>query len=333
MSELIKTAVINAKKTISEVKQSDSVSDDRAFSYALLEYYFNLTSFQDKDDLVTDGANDGGIDFLFYDDDENKLHICQSKYTSALSYEDIINELNKMSSTIANFKTGNTGSYNDRLKNALQNAIDRLPDEDADNIEYDLFTTATIDIETAINHIVKSGPKYAVESVYIYSNAEIEKRIQDVQERILTVDFAKLKIDKSNNYLSYESDNAKGVMVNLQSQSLIALYNSFSNKGLFDLNIRRYITNKTVDTGIKRTLDKERDDFWFLNNGIIIACEDYSISGNYVTVYGFSIVNGGQTTTLIGNYKGSNTQSFYIPCKLISEKDNGKKKDSTAFFT
>lgn len=333
MSEIIKSAVNNSRKIVSENKKSDSISDDRAFSYTMLEYFFNVQAFQDQDDLVTDGSNDGGIDFLFYDDDENKLHVCQSKYTSALSYEDIVKELNKMNSTIVNFRIGNTGSYNERLKSALQNAMDRLPDEEADNITYDLFTTAPINVEEALTHIAKSSPKYSVDSVSLYSEEDVEKRIQDVQEKIQTVDYYKLRIDKSNNYLEYESDNAKGAMINLQSQSLIALYNAYSNRGLFDLNIRRYIANKTVDSGIKRTLDKERDDFWFLNNGIIIACEDFSISGDYVTVSGFSIVNGGQTTTLIGKYNGKNTQNFCIPCKLISEKDNGKKKDSTEFFT
>lgn len=112
------------------------------------------------------------------------------------------------------------------------------------------------------------------------------------------------------------------------ASSLRALHNSFVDKGLFDLNIRRYIRNKFVDDGIRNTLDKERDNFWFYNNGIIIACQDYRVDGNKVHIYNFSIVNGGQTTTLIGNYKGSNTQEFYIPCKIISDK----RKNSPDFF-
>lgn len=46
----------------------------------------------------------------------------------------------------------------------------------------------------------------------------------------------------------------------------------YAGKGLFDLNIRKYIRNTLVDNGIKNTLDKDRQNFWFLNNGIIIAC-------------------------------------------------------------
>lgn len=115
-------------------------------------------------------------------------------------------------------------------------------------------------------------------------------------------------------------------MVNILSTSLIGLFNKYSKNGLFDLNIRRYISNTIIDPRINETLDKWREDFWFLNNGITIACEDFDVDGNTVTLTGFSIVNGGQTTTLIGKYKGNNRKEFAIPCKIIARKDNNKEK-------
>lgn len=334
MNELTRTAVNTAKTQISQRTESNAISEDRAFSYVLLNYYYSVTLYEDQDDLVTDGSNDGGIDFLYFDDDDNKLFICQSKYTSSLSYEDVINELGKMSSTIENFKSGNTGAYNDRLKKALQNAIDRLPDEEIDNIEYIVFTTAEINTDEAIKKLSNSKIRNLSDSVTLYSGSDIEKHIQDVQEMIETVESAKLKIDESKNILKYESETAKGIMVNLQSQSLISLYNKFANKGLFDMNIRRYIRHKVVDGGINQTLDNDRENFWFLNNGIIIACEEFTVSGDIITINKFSIVNGGQTTTLIGKYKGTNNKEFFIPCKIVSEKNNPRKKhDATEFFT
>lgn len=67
-----------------------------------------------------------------------------------------------------------------------------------------------------------------------------------------------------------------------------------------------------------------------ISNGIIIACESYEIDGNTVRLSNFSIVNGGQTTTLIGNYKGTNTKEFYIPCKIVATKNDS---NSDVFFT
>lgn len=119
-------------------------------------------------------------------------------------------------------------------------------------------------------------------------------------------------------------------MVNALSTSIVALYNKYAGKGLFDLNIRKYIKNTMVDSGIKKTLDNDRDDFWFLNNGIIIACNSFDVDGDIVKLYDFSVVNGGQTTTLIGTYKGKNKDQFYIPCKIVEQKNDNHHIE---FFT
>ena len=62
MSVLIKSEV---KKCQDEVKKIDnlSISEDRAFSHMLLGYIFGV-DYIDQGDLITDGSNDGGIDFL-----------------------------------------------------------------------------------------------------------------------------------------------------------------------------------------------------------------------------------------------------------------------------
>ncbi len=148
MSELIKSEI---KKVQDEVENrlQKKISEDRAFSYVILGYVFGV-EFEDQDDLVTDGSNDGGIDFVYYDEEDAKVVLCQSKYTESLSLNDIVAELDKMYSTLQNFRIAHTGSYNERLKKVLQNALDRLPDENIDNIEYNLFTTAQINIAAAV---------------------------------------------------------------------------------------------------------------------------------------------------------------------------------------
>lgn len=333
MKELLRTEVEKAKVEIKNRKSDLNISDDRAFSYALLLNYFDVKDFDDQDDWVTDGANDGGIDFVYFDEEESKVIVNQSKYTKTLSYEDIGKEFDKMNSTIKNFKVGNTGYYNDKLKKTLQNALDRLPEDNQDNIVFNLFTSADVDNDEAMKKLNNTTHDFSTDIVSIFSLKDIENQIQDVQERLEIVPYEKIKIDRANNLLEYESDTARGIMVNIQSTSLVALYNKYVSKGLFDLNIRRYISNRMVDSGINRTLDKNREDFWFLNNGIIIACEDFDVDGNTVMLEGFSIVNGGQTTSLIGKYKGNNKKEFAIPCKIIAEKKDDNKQSSLTFFT
>ena len=326
MSELIKEHIGFVQEEIKNITGND-IQPERAFSHLLLKYRFDV-NYADQIGLVTDGPNDGGIDFLYYDEDDAKVVLCQSKFSDELQFNDIIAELQKMQSTVQNFKRANTGIYNEALKQALQNAIDRLPDDNSDNFEYYLFTTAPIDVSKASKKIESTCNFF--ESVSIVTSDQIEKLIEQSLESLSTVEYEKVRIDRPRNYLEYESGDSKGIMCNVLSSSLISLYNKYAGNGLFDLNIRRYIRNTLVDNGIKKTLDNNRSNFWFLNNGVIIACENYEIDGDSVKLYNFSIVNGGQTTTLIGNYKGNNSQEFYIPCKIVAAKDD---TNADSFFT
>ena len=52
-----------------------------------------------------------------------------------------------------NFKKANTGTYNKKLKTNLQNALDRLPDESAGNVEYCIFTTSDINQNDVTNKL------------------------------------------------------------------------------------------------------------------------------------------------------------------------------------
>lgn len=312
------------------------ISDEKAFSYMILQYYyFNgqkiETIFEEIHDMVTDGTNDGGVDLVYYDEENSKVIIGQSKFTKSLSNNDIIEELNKMSSTVKNFEDGNTGSYNKKLKRELQNAIDRLPEDEIGNVEYCIFTTSQLKEETLNSRIEKENNIYSKDMVNIYQYNDINSKIESILDEVLTVKEANILIDRPKNMLKYRTDITEGIMVNVSSKSLCTIYNQYSEKGLFDMNIRKYIRNKMVDNGIKKTLDDERENFWFLNNGIIIACKDFRPDGNKITLYDFSIVNGGQTTTLIGNYNGKNTEIFYVPCKIICQKNNRDDKNIEFF--
>ncbi len=142
-SEILKEEIAKARSEFQQNKSSD-IPDDKAFSYVLLTYFFDVENFDDKYDCVTDGANDGGVDFLYFNDEESKLFICQSKYTENISYGDIRNEFDKICDTINNFRKSHTGAYNENLKRTLQNFLDRLPDDELDNIEIAFFTSADI---------------------------------------------------------------------------------------------------------------------------------------------------------------------------------------------
>lgn len=324
--------LLNELRSIKEEleKSNKKVTDENAFEYLAMQFFcYKIKNIKPKlydiESSITNGPNDGGIDFVYYDDEESKVVLGQCKYTENMKLNDIISELNKMSSTVENFKKAYTGTYNKKLKTNLQNALDRLPDESAGNVEYCIFTTSDINQNDVTNKLHTENNLYSKDMVSVYGVSEINSQIKELIEKAKTVNEYKIEIDYPHNVLQYETDNVSGIMVNMSSESLVRMYDKFKDEGLFDLNIRKYIKNKTVDEGIKETLDKERDNFWFYNNGLTIACSEYVLDGNKVKLYDFSIVNGGQTTNRIGNYKESNNDKFYLPCKIISIKNDDQK--------
>lgn len=324
--ELIKSELKEIKKLAKTMLDKD-LDDEQAFEFlAMYLFFFRDEDIQkvmvDMNYSITNGPNDGGIDFVYYDDENSKVIIGQCKYSKNFTLNDVITELNKMSSTFENFKIANTGHYNSKLKKELQNALDRLPEGFEENVEYNIFTIASFDENELNNKIDNEHNVYSKDMINVFMLNDFNSKIRELTEAIKTISTFKIDIDKAKNYLTYETDRVSGIMVNMSSYSLVKMYNKYKDEGLLDMNIRKYVKNKIVDDGIKKTLDKERENFWFFNNGIIIACEDYKVDGNTVKIEEFSIVNGGQTTNRIGNYKGKNNEEFYIPCKIISINKN-----------
>ncbi|MGV0035714.1 MAG: AIPR family protein, partial [Candidatus Azotimanducaceae bacterium WSBS_2022_MAG_OTU7] len=75
------------------------------------------------------------------------------------------------------------------------------------------------------------------------------------------------------------------------------------NRQIFEANVRDYQGRTVVNDEIQNTLrGGNREDFWWLNNGVSIIAAKASQSGKTITVEDPQIVNGLQTSTEIFNY-------------------------------
>lgn len=72
----------------------------------------------------------------------------------------------------------------------------------------------------------------------------------------------------------------------------------------FDANIRDYQGDVDVNKGIRKTLNEKnnREDFWWLNNGVTITAINASFSSKRIHIEDPQIVNGLQTSFEIYNY-------------------------------
>ena len=126
------------------------------------------------------------------------------------------------------------------------------------------------------------------------------------------VEDGKLIIDEPNNYLKFEDHS---IVCNISAKSLQKLWATDGDRGLLAMNLRYYIKSTNIDNKIEESILFDGKDFWYLNNGIIIVCNDFNVINNEVRLKQFSIVNGGQTSRMIGTIPFED--DFFISCKII----------------
>ena len=272
----------------------------------------------------TDGTGDGGIDFIYTDDEV--MYLIQGKTSEDLTIEDISNVFYKMKNTVENFESGEYSQYSKKLKSVYKNVYDSL--DDNKNIELVLFTNTKLNEEVLkkINKL-REKPEFSSFEIIIHDKGDIErKEILAYSDRDLVEEDAVqifLNKENKNDKLSYGEN---GIIVNVKATSIKSLYEKYSDSGLFSYNLREHVSQKNVDEGIELTIKNDKDNFWFYNNGITIGCEDFIESGNKIKLYNFSIINGAQTTTKIGKSKLiDGKHDFPLVCKIVKSDLNNKK--------
>ena len=310
-----------------EFPKLSELTDDALFSLLCLKYFYYPDSFSytNYKECYVDGKSDGGIDLVVINDVDSystTLSLVQCKYVSDITNsQDIRDIFTKIEQTYQNFTNNKTSKYNPRLKRILKDKLDYI--DDMDNlIEFVLFISVDIvkEKKEEIENSIKAISSLNDYLITIYYLEDIVEQIININEPQRFVPEDKVRINKHDGILKYGDF---GMLVNVSSNSLKNLYDKYRNKGLFEQNFRYFVRNKKIDDKITDSLQKKRDDFLFLNNGIIISCKDFKPDGDNVKLYDFSIVNGCQTTTLIGEYKGKNEgDNFYLPCKIVKSKSN-----------
>lgn len=304
-------------------KKLEDVSDNTLLPLLAYKYIY----IQDPEDLrysdfnkiIVDGPNDGGIDALFSHPEDERLVIIQAKNYSEniITKDTVLNAFRKINATIQDLKNVQTAGYNKKLRNAWSN----LYDEDKP-IEVVFLTSANISKELITTIKNKLEQEEMPFHATIYTKEELESAIEESGNTSPWVKHATLDIDKNNKCECPDSEN--GVIVNITATSLKKIYETYDIK-LFQQNFRYFIKDKKVDPKIVESIQKDANSFWFLNNGIIIACKDFRVDGDKLRLEDFSIINGCQTTSLIGENNFSN--DFYLTCKVV-KSPNPEQQDS-----
>lgn len=292
---------------------------------------FSFTEETMKEILV-DSVGDGGVDALLSDpnSETNNLIICQSKfYDSKITFDSVRDAVSKM---ILFYKSMERGEYEIVNSNVQKRYITLNAEIGEESKVIFVFYTSAPKNSIREDRIRKLLAEHGLNSIsyeiQLYFGDDIIDEIKESESRRATVETGKIRIDEPDNVLYYGEEAA---IVNASAFSIKELYATHSTN-LLSRNLRYYIKKRDIDSSINETINNSPESFWYKNNGITIVCDEFLISGKEIKLKNFSIVNGGQTTTLL--YKSSEINKendLFLPCKII--KTVGNTEDEKNLFS
>lgn len=292
----------------------------RALLHLFLKARFGLTEFAEREELVTDGSQDGGID-AYYIDTANKCHyILQSKFratagnfsSSNMSASDLLKM--DVARILKGVKTDETGTpYNDRIIKGLQRSIQKLPDSGSYVAKVVLLGNAKAFTPAQTKKLIDGYQveQFPHERVYqellfplvngtYYSdpNLTIEINLANLKgDSHLDYD-VKAKNIKANTKLLFVPTREIGRIMSKYRNSILR----FNPRSFLEL--QNNLVNQEIEASIK---EEESNAFSLFNNGLTIICDQTAISSDtakqgtaQVIVRNPQLVNGGQTAYTLG---------------------------------
>jgi len=287
-----------------------------------------VINFTERHKLITDGAQDGGIDAYFLDEEKKKLYLIQSKFrnTSDNFEEKSINadDLVKMEigRILKGYKTDSRGiEFNSKildfqskwgkisdpahyeyivvilgnLRNYSEEQVKRL----IENSSFIIF-----DFQKAYDELVFplcSGTFYDPDEIQITINLKGDST-PALKQKILT-NFGLFQI-----WIVYVPTKEIGRIMSKYKNSIL----KFNPRNY--LSLSRNEVNKNIRDSI---MNLDTNDFALLNNGITILCESFDITEKtgvidigQIIIKTPQIVNGGQTAYTLSKIYEDNYESL-----------------------
>lgn len=283
--------------------------------------YFNADSLKTED--VNNGCtfrrqnNQIEIDGVFVNEtlEENTIECLFGYYVgnNPFDLKYVLNALDHLSASIDEVRLRHFGKHKE-AEDLLREYLD-----ESDNkkviirviTDYDCDEKEKYEINKKIEQHDVSVRNLDVSSVMVFGD-DFKEVVESNRAPFDWVNEGKVIIDQPGNILKFEDHS---IICNIRATSLKKLWVAEGHRGLLAMNLRYYIKSANIDSKIEESIIADFKNFWYLNNGIIIVCNDFKINGDEIILKEFSIVNGGQTTRMIGTIPFEN--DFYVSCKII----------------
>ncbi len=287
----------------------------KAFIHLFLKVKFGLLEFLEREEFITDGPNDGGVD-AYYIDRENKIiYIIQAKFRTTeknfnekeVTLSDLLKmECDRITSGEKTQENGN--EYNSKIKQ-FQKKLEEI--EDIGRYKYKIILLANINSklkESHLKRIVGGFPYEVYDARRTYDDLLfplVSGTFYNASEIFVELN---LSNKNSNPEISYTVDTQFGTCeittVFVPTIEIAKVIYKYKNS-ILKFNPRSYLELKNnINKEIKNTIEnKNTNEFALFNNGITIISDGTALNKRIgkkdsaqLVIKNPQIINGGQTS-------------------------------------
>lgn len=286
-------------------------------------------------DSITDGSDDKKCDIIYIDEDDGVAVICQCYMSQKDKTEAPANKASDLNTAItwllqrpldklperivSSAKQLRTGVSENKISEIYVWYIHNLTE--SENVHTELLAVE----ETAKAAIAHQYPhhKIGIHALEVGKNKFKEWYADTLSPILVNEDF---HIESEMGY-EVTGPEWQAYVTSVPAKFLYRSYKKHKTK-LFSANVRDYLGSRSSDSninnGIKKTADKEPENFWVFNNGLTVLVNNYEIiEGNgklknlTIKISGMSIVNGAQTTGAIGSLSKLPSDEARVPVRFV----------------
>jgi len=283
LDQLRKEAPLNYKRYYPTVSDKTKIDQARSRTYIhlFLKVKFGLVNFEDREHLITDGTQDGGIDAYYIDSETNKVYFIQSKFrTNEVNFEtkniDLSELLNMDIDRITEGETQDEKQvdYNGKI-NQLQKELSEIPD--IGRYKYQIIILANVK-DISDNKLRKLTGGFPAD-IFDYNKTFNELVLPVIKGTYYNPSELKIYINLTNNdssgaKISYRvkttHTNCDITILFVPTIEIAQILYKYKNS-ILKYNPRSYLElkNNTVNKDIASTItDLSTNEFALFNNGI-----------------------------------------------------------------
>lgn len=277
---------------------------------------------------VVDSYNDNGIDAFYFDPDDHRMFIVQSKWISDGNGSPELGDVHKF---LHGFRVllqfaDHEHRFNEKAKARGAEIRAALEDSQA---------TFNLYIAYPSNHPLSVHAQQAVDDLLAEMNDTSPMvTVQTIGQRelhravVLDVSEDPIDLEVALKDWGQRREPFQAYYGQVSAADVATWWEQYNNR-LFTENLRKFAGSTEVNEGLSATLKQNPEHFWYFNNGITALCTRISkkpVGGadrgtGYFVCEGVSIVNGAQTVGAIGTLSdpdGSPLAEAYVPIRFIS---------------